>query len=363
MVRTVFLFTVMLSVFLFQGCATKPEAVQQPKIVFPSYPDEPKIAYVDTYRGESQSENDASALDLFLGEDKGRKTISPVIVKPYGVGLQDGKLYVADTGTDTVFIIDEKSKEVSYIGNNPVGRLVAPVAIAFDSNGTVYVSDARQKRVQGYNKVDGKLKFVLGSRLDFVHPTGIAIDKNLNRLYVVDTKGHCFKAFDIATKKLLFTIGERGRGDAQFNFPTNVAVDQRNGNIVIVDTQNFRVQIFDKEGKFIRRFGKIGDRPGMFARPKGVGIDTEGHIYVSDAAFNNVQVFNETGELLLYFGAAGYTPATFRLIAGIFIDETDKIAIADGFSGRVQTFQYLSEKWKAAHPDEYNELKEFKPEI
>lgn len=347
--------------FLFQGCSTKDTAPSKPKIVFPSYPSEPKIAYVDTYRGETQSENDINAFDLFLGERAAGGQTSMRIVKPYGVGAQNGKIYVADTGTKAVFVIDEKSREVTFIGDRPVGGLSAPVAIAFDANGTIYVSDSRQKRVQGYNQA-GKLQFVLGSRLDFVHPTGIAIDKKRNRLYVVDTKGHRFKAFDLGTKEHLFTVGERGRDDAQFNFPTNIAVDQRNGNIVVVDTQNFRVQIFDSEGTFIRRFGKVGDRPGTFSRPKGVGIDSEGHIYVSDAAFNNVQVFDETGKLLLYFGGAGYTETRFRLIAGIYIDENDKIVVADGFSGRVQTFQYLSEKWKTEHPDTYKELSEFTPE-
>lgn len=358
--KTVLIFAVTL--MLFQGCSTKSTAPQDAKIVFPSYPNEPKITYVNTYRGEMQGDDEISGFDLFLGEKAASRQGTIKIVKPYGVGLQNGKLYVADTALGVVFVIDEKSKEVTLIGDKPVGGLSAPVSIAFDSSGTVYVSDSRQKRVQGYSK-DGKLQFVLGSRLDFNHPTGIAIDKNLNRLYVIDTKGHRFKAFDIATKKHLFTVGERGRGDAQFNFPTNIAVDQRNGNVVIVDTQNFRVQIFDKDGKFIRRFGKVGDKPGTFARPKGVGIDTEGHIYVSDTAFNNIQVFDEMGKLLLYFGGAGYTASRFRLIAGVYIDENDKIAVADGFSGRVQTFQYLSEKWKIEHPDEYKELKEFKPEI
>ncbi len=360
--KRTFLFVSILVMVILTGCSTKTVEVK-PNIVFPSYPDEPKIVYLDTYKGGVSAEDNSlgSALDIFLGEEKGGRGESNII-KPYGVGLQNGKVYAADTGSDAVFIMDEKSKEVEFLGTKARGRLASPVSIAFDSNGTVYVSDSRQKTIQGYNN-KGKLIFVLGGRLEFTHPTGIAINKKLNRLYVVDTKMHLFKAFDIETKKHLFTTGKRGKGDAEFNFPTNIAVDQRNGNVVIVDTQNFRVQIFDKDGNFIRRFGKIGDKPGMFARPKGVGIDTEGHIYVTDAAFNNIQIFDDTGQLLLYFGGAGYTPATFRLIAGIYIDENDKIVIADGFSGRVQTFQYLSEKWKAKNPKKYAELKEFKPEL
>lgn len=361
MKKVFLLLSISLAIF-FQACSTQVEEVK-PRIVFPSYPEDPKIIYLDTYRGGSTTKKStlSGAFDAFLGEEKSVSGSSN-IVKPYGVGLQNGKVYVADTGSNVVFKMDEKSREVEFIGDGVVGRLSSPVSIAFDSNETVYVSDTRQKKIQGYDK-DGKLIFVLGGRLEFSNPTGIAINKELNRLYVVDTKQHSFKAFDIATQELLFAVGKRGNLDSEFNYPTNIAIDSRNGNIAVVDTQNFRIQIFDKDGNFIRKFGKIGDRPGMFARPKGVGIDSEGHIYVSDAAFNNVQIFNDLGQLLLYFGGAGYAESQFRLIAGIYIDENDKIVIADGFSGRVQTFQYISEKYKEKYPEKYKELKEFKPEI
>jgi YVTN family beta-propeller protein len=352
----------------FQACATKVDAPPPQTIVFPPYPEEPKILYLDTYIGGvgkavDEKSDFAKGIDLFLGEDSKKKVSGSKIIKPYGVGLQNGKLYVADTGSNVVFVIDEKSKELEFIGSGAVGTLSDPVSIAFDANGTTYVSNSRASTIQGYDE-ERKQKYVLGGRLEFAKATGIAINKKLNRLYVVDTKAHLFKAFDIATKKHLFSVGKRGVEDGEFNFPTNVAVDQRNGNVVIVDTQNFRVQIFDKEGKFITKFGKAGDKPGMFARPKGVGIDSDGNIYVADSGFNNVQIFSEYGkDLLLYFGGSGETQSRFNLITGVYIDESDKIAIADGYSGRVQTFQYISDKWKEKNPQKYKELKEFKPEL
>lgn len=353
-------FFVLIITILFQGCATKaPEPKQT--IVFPSYPDEPRILYLDTYRG-GHTVDEHSAFDVFIGEAK-EDRVESNIVKPYGVGLLNGKVYAVDTGSDLVFIMDEKTKELDLIGTSVVGSLSAPVSIAFDSKDNVYVSDTRQRKILGYNS-KGKLNYTLGDRLDFTAPTGIAINKKLDRLYVVDTKAHNFKAYELSSKKHLFTVGKRGTGDAEFNYPTNVAVDQRNGNVVVVDTQNFRVQVFDKDGEFITKFGNIGNKPGTFARPKGVGIDSEGNIYVADSAFNNIQIFSEYGkELLMYFGGGGYGPTQFRLIAGVYIDENDKIVVADGFSGRVQTFQYLSEKWKKENQERYKELKEFKPEM
>ena len=139
-------------------------------------------------------------------------------------------------------------------------------------------------------------------------------------------------------------------------------MDRRNSNIIVSDTQNFRVQIFDKDGNFIRRFGKVGDAPGMFARPKGIAVDSEGHIYVTDAAFNNVQIFDQEGNILMWFGTGGYTEGRYRSITGIWIDENDTIAVADGFSGRVQIFQYLSEAWQKRNPKKYQEYVDYIPE-
>ncbi|QOY54445.1 SMP-30/gluconolactonase/LRE family protein [Candidatus Sulfurimonas marisnigri] len=344
---------------MFIGCSTKVKEIKQEMLAFPPYPDKPRIVYLDTYRGENVEEEETNLLDSITG-DTSKKVQNPLIVKPYGVAFKNGKIYVVDTGTRVVFIIDEKTKKVAYLGAGQGASFVSPVSIAFDKDGIMYISDILAKKITGYQ--EGTLVFTLGSRLDFTAPTGIAIDKELHRLYVVDTKAHDVKAYDLATKKLLYKVGKRGNAHGEFNFPTNIAIDRRNNNFVVTDTQNFRVQIFDKDGKFIKSIGKVGDRPGDFARPKGVGIDSEGHIYVADSAFNNVQVFNQEGEIMTYFGHAGFVePATFRLISGMYIDENDKLIIADGFSGRVQSFQYLSEKWQKNNPLKYKEYVDYTP--
>jgi len=66
----------------------------------------------------------------------------------------------------------------------------------------------------------------------------------------------------------------------------------KEGNVYVTDTLNNRVEIFDADGKFISAFGKSGDGPGHFARPKGIAIDRDGHIWVVDAVQQRVQVFD-----------------------------------------------------------------------
>jgi sugar lactone lactonase YvrE len=40
--------------------------------------------------------------------------------------------------------------------------------------------------------------------------------------------------------------------------------------------------------------------------------------------------------------------------AGLYIDENDKVYVVDTLNKRIQVYQYLSEKWKKDHPEEYN---------
>ena len=340
--------------FILTGCTSQKQ--EEIKIVMPPPPEEPRLFYVTSYRGEANFVKN-SALDAFLGEQQ--KGLGKNLFKPYGVAAKEGVIYVTDTAMALVFVIDPKNKKVSFLGEKPPGKLALPVGIAIDSKGIVYVSDSKQKKVFGYDK-NGNLVFALGEKGEFRRPSGIAINNNLNRIYVVDTKSHNVKVYDLKTKKLLFEFGKRGKEEGEFNFPTNIAIDRETNNVAVVDTQNFRVQIFDEDGEFLTKFGRLGNVPGMFARPKGIGIDSEDHLYVADAAFNNVQIFDEQGRLLLFFGGAGFDPGKFYLPAGIYVDEEDRVYIVDSFNARVQVYQYVSEKWKKANPKKYQELKEYK---
>lgn len=338
---------------LFSGCT--PVKGPEAKVIIPGPPEEPRLVYIDSYRGESDFVKEMSLLDAVIGEEMaggGRN-----MKKPYAVGGYGGKIYVTDTGAAVVFVLDPVAKQVSMIGDKQGGKLALPVGVAFDNNGTVYISDSKIKRIYAYDQ-NGTFLREIGSNDEFMRPTGIAVNSDLGLLYATDTLGHNIKIFTL-DGRFVSSFGKRGNEEGEFNYPTNIDVDRRNGNIVVGDTQNFRIQIFDKNGKFISKFGKIGDKPGMFARPKGIAIDSEGHIYVADAAFNNIQVFNDKGELMMYFGGAGNEPATFQLPATLAFDAEDRLYTTEAFNPRVQVFQYISEKWKLAHPEEYKKLKEY----
>jgi len=61
--------------------------------------------------------------------------------------------------------------------------------------------------------------------------------------------------------KLQFLIGEKGTTDGQFERPAGVCINQR-GEIFVSDGSNDRIQIFDKEGRFLMKFGPSGSNTG-----------------------------------------------------------------------------------------------------
>ena len=141
------------------------------------------------------------------------------------------------------------------------------------------------------------------------------------------------------------TIGKTGDADGEFNLPTELRLDGT--NLMVVDAMNFRVQVFDRSGKFQYSIGKIGDNPGAMFRPKGMSVDSEGDLYVVDAWWGLVQVFNRQGELLYYFGSKGIHAGEFQLPSGMYIDHSDQVYVVDSFNRRVQVFQYVGMKQPA----------------
>jgi DNA-binding beta-propeller fold protein YncE len=56
-------------------------------------------------------------------------------------------------------------------------------------------------------------------------------------------------------------------------------------------------QKFDKNGKFITKFGSAGTGDGQFVDPEHLAIDSNGYVYVSDRGNNNIQVFKPVDDI------------------------------------------------------------------
>jgi DNA-binding beta-propeller fold protein YncE len=322
------------SAFAF-GCAAP-----LPELFWPEPPNTPRVKYIKSYSSAKDLTGRSAASDLIFGPSNPFR-----LGKPQGVfSSKDNKLYITDTGRSDVFIFDLANKKATSLKKMRLRGLYKPIGVVTDSTGRIFVSDSQSDRVHVVNP-DGTPQKPLKPEKPFKQPTGLALDEEQQRLYVVDTHRHNVQVFDLETLEPIQTIGRRGNNEGEFNFPSNVAVGP-NGRLYVVDTMNGRVQGFDNEGRFILTFGQFGDIPGMFARPKGVAVDSEGHVYVVDSAFNNVQVFNDEGQILMHFSKYGGGRGDLILPSGIAIDGDDFIYVADSWNARIVTFEFLGKKHK-----------------
>ena len=269
------------------------------------------------------------------------------LVRPYSVITDSkGRIIVTDPGASGVHIFDFPQKKYKFIERREKvhDAMLVPQCVAVDAQDNIYVTDSESGKVfvfepsGKYVRAIGSLK---GGEGYFKRPTGIAVDGAAQRIYVTDTLRDEIFILDMQGS-VLGRFGKTGRGEGEFNLPTELRL---NGpDLLVVDSMNFRVQAFDREGKFEFSIGKIGDTTGAIFRPKAVSVDSEGDVYVVDAQFDVVQVFNRQGQLLYYFGAKGTHAGQFQLASGLFIDHEDHVYVVDSFNRRVQVFQYAGVK-------------------
>jgi DNA-binding beta-propeller fold protein YncE len=320
--------------------ASSRAATAQPTLHWPAPPPDARISYVSQFR----SERDFPKSKRTLWEKLKRLLIGYqeewALRSPYGLAVHGDRLFIADPQAQVVWVADFAAQTFSpFVRSTRKLPLPSPVGVAADGNGRVFVSDSERNAVLVFSPA-GKLLSVLGEQ-KFGRPTGLAVDRPRHRLYVVDTVRHEVVVFSTATLKEEWRFGRPGTEPGEFNLPVHLAV--RGGVVYVVDTMNFRVQVFNPEKEFVGLFGQMGDGPGDLARPKGIGVDSQGNIYVADALFDNVQIFDRLGRLLLGFGELGEEEGRFWLPAGLVIDERDRIYVADSANRRIQVFQFLGQ--------------------
>lgn len=188
--------------------------------------------------------------------------------------------------------------------NFPPNGLNAPRSIAVGVNNDLYVADSRNHRIVHFSQ-DGTLLNAWGSFADistgnaplgtFNEPWGVAVGPD-GSVYVTDTWNHRVQKFT-ADGKPIKSWGQYGQPSpdvpesaSSFWGPRGIAVD-KTGRVYVADTGNKRIAIFDQEGKYITEFGSGGFDPGQFDEPVGVAVGPSGTVYVTDTWNQRIQTF------------------------------------------------------------------------
>jgi sugar lactone lactonase YvrE/4-amino-4-deoxy-L-arabinose transferase-like glycosyltransferase len=297
-----------------------------------------------------------------------------------------------------------EGKQISLKADNMIGttgtqpgQFQNPRDVALAPDGTMYISDTSNNRIQ-HLAADGSVLQVWGSYADiskgtapggtFYEPWGIVVGQD-GSVYVADTWNHRIQKFT-SDGEFLNMWGYFGQADTPFAIwgPRDIAIDEI-GNLFVTDTGNKRIVIYDPDGNYINQFGSVGLEAGNFDEPVGIAVDKEGLVYIADTWNQRIQVmvadasgsylplinwevvgwygqsldnkpylavdnngnlfttdpegyrilhFTNTGTFIDYFGDFGTDPKTFTLPTGIITDDAGGLWITDAGNGRIMHF-------------------------
>jgi DNA-binding beta-propeller fold protein YncE len=178
----------------------------------------------------------------YLGKIKGEAYFE----RPEGIAVDgpSGRIYVADTARNSIFVLDLRGAVVGSFGEKSRGKgeFSKPTSVVF-AGGQLFVLDSFGSRVQ-------------------------VLDGQGNLLRQVKTPNDNHSPPD----------------------HTGLAIDSA-GNLYVSDEVEGKVRVYSQEGRLVGAFGRLGSKTGEFSRPLGVWADARDRIYVADSNNRRIQVF------------------------------------------------------------------------
>ena len=155
---------------------------------------------------------------------------------------------------------------------------------------------------------------------------------------VTGVKGNQVFKYD-QNGKLLLTLGKAGvatAGNDTFLQPTACA-QAPDGTMVFADghwprpksnpQDGDRLVFYTRDGKFVKSFGSHGQKPGEFIGPHGLAYDSQGRLFVADRSNNRIQIFDKDMKFVdewRHFGRP----------SGVWILKDDTLIVSDSESNR-----------------------------
>jgi peptidylamidoglycolate lyase len=244
---------------------------------------------------------------LVINKDKGNVINSwgdNLFIMPHGLKVDiENNIWVTDVGLHQVFKFSHDGKLLLTLGESKVpGRdtlhFDKPTDIAIAKDGSFYVSDG-----YGNNRVvkfsaKGNYLFqwgTMGSKEgEFNIPHAITLDSN-GSVYVADRENNRIQVFTPNGRFI------KQLADNSFGAICSVAFDKTGTTLFAVDDFTFLkikhrgsdVFIFDTMGKVGTRFGRSGSYPGAVSWYHGLAVDNDKNIYVGDILGNRLQKFKK----------------------------------------------------------------------
>lgn len=260
-------------------------------------------------------------------------------------------------------------------------QLAYPRGLAFDAADNLYISDTGNNRVRRVDAGDGSITTFAGNGVyidydldvgdgllapfaELSAPLGLAFDADGN-LYIAESGNNRVRKVDTAGFISTFAgTGIWGQGGyagdgglataAKLNYPMDVAFDVA-GNLYISDSNNYRVRMVEKTSKNISTIAGQG-YPGWspdgtlavdayVCNPTGLAFDADGNLYIADFGISRVLKIDTAGKLSTVAGNGGFgysgdggaaTAANLNLPMAVAVDGSGTMYVADANNNRIR---------------------------
>ncbi len=226
--------------------------------------------------------------------------------KPLGLAVDDqGNIYVGNNGRRNVEIYDAGGVKTATIGQ---GLIKMPNDLTFDKDGRLYVADSKKDTIWVFGsngavirsigtpgEGDGQFKFPIAVEIAYYIDGQTGLD--VGELYVADHGHSLIQVFDLdgnflrsfgGTVRQSMMGGWKWQG--KFVSLQSLAFDGQ-GQLHALDCYMDNVQIFDPvAGSSSSYYGQKGTEPGQLNLPSDIIIDGLGQVIVAESRNKRVEI-------------------------------------------------------------------------
>jgi DNA-binding beta-propeller fold protein YncE len=243
---------------------------------------------------------------------------------------KDDNLYIFHRGRRPVAVFDKNGKFLRSWGNR---RVETAHGLRIDHQGNVWTTDLDTHQVVKHDPTGKVLlslgkAYVAGNTAElFDQPADVAIAPN-GDFYVADGYGNSRVVKFNKDGKYLKEWGKPGKGPGEFDLVHAIVLDAK-GRVYVGDRENDRIQVFDGDGKFLEQWPNIKQPYGLFLQGGQRLLVAQGH-------GNQIHFMDLTGKVLARFGQKGTAPGQFLLAHGICADSRGVIYVTEFDGERIQ---------------------------
>jgi len=245
-----------------------------------------------------------------------------------------GEIFVADRSTNTIEIFDETGAALYSFSDDE--HLSEPSRVAVDDEGRIYVIDLDRTRIKVFNYRGEFLSnlelpgFGADEKPSF---TAITFDAANGDLWIGDSRSGQVVAFDRRLQPRM-RIGTLGDGQGQLDGIAGIALDER--NVYVASQEGIAVQIFTRQGRFVRGWGIHDAGLHNVSLPAGIAVDAKGRVILLDTLRQEIKYFDPDGKLIELFGGLGLQAGAVSFPTDLGMDRKGRLCVADSGNGRAQ---------------------------